>query len=73
MLYISGSTTSNPDAASHGQTSLLTKKSQKLNSKTVARQSARRINFTDPQPDVDKTAQKHGFVGISKGKQYKHL
>ncbi|PWA78410.1 hypothetical protein CTI12_AA216820 [Artemisia annua] len=61
-----GSTTSNPDAASHGQTSLLTKNSQKLKSKTVTRQSACRINFTDAQQDVDKTGQRHAFVGISK-------
>ena len=71
VRYVSGSTTSNPHAVSHGQTSLHTNNSQKLKSKKVTRQSARRINFNDVQQYVDKTGQRHAFVGISKGKQYK--
>ena len=56
---------------SHGQSSLLTKNTQKLKSKTVTRQSARRINFNDAQQDVDKSGERHASVGISKGNQYK--
>ena len=56
---------------SHGQSSLITKNTQKLKSKTVTRQSARRINFNDAQQDVDKSGERHSSVGISKGNQYK--
>lgn len=37
----------------------------------VTRQSARRINFNDAQQDVDKTGERHAYIGISKGNQYK--
>nr|GEX13930.1 hypothetical protein [Tanacetum cinerariifolium] len=62
-----GATTSKQDTLYHGNYTLVGSDMQNLKGKMVTKQSLPKMNSTQLQRKGAKNAQRHGFVGISKG------